>query len=150
AAAGEAGIRITLLDTCYLEGGIGVPLSTTQRRFSDETADRWAERASEIRAEGHHARVGAAVHSVRAVRPEAMTIVAAWASDRNAPIHAHVSEQPAEIEQCQAAYGATPMEVLADHHVLGTHFTAVHATHATDADIARLARAGATCCLCPT
>ena len=31
AAAREAGIRITLLDTCYLAGGIGEPLTRASR-----------------------------------------------------------------------------------------------------------------------
>ena len=38
AAAAEAGIRLTLLDTCYLRGGIGVEVDETQRRFSDGDA----------------------------------------------------------------------------------------------------------------
>src|ERR1700761_8907904 len=44
AAAREAGIRITLLDTCYLHGGVGSPLSDGQRRFSDGTVERWVDR----------------------------------------------------------------------------------------------------------
>ena len=35
AAAAEAGLRITLLDTCYLQGGFDVAADETQRRFSD-------------------------------------------------------------------------------------------------------------------
>ena len=38
-AAREAGIRITLLDACYLHGGIGEPPNEVQRRFSDGDAD---------------------------------------------------------------------------------------------------------------
>ena len=49
-AADEAGIRMTLLDTCYLEGGLNggghVELHPGQRRFSDGTVDAWAERMS--------------------------------------------------------------------------------------------------------
>jgi len=106
AAAREAGIRITLLDTCYLAGGIGVAVDGVQRRFSDGDPLAWAKRAS---ARDHWTsstvRLGAAIHSVRAVDPDAMTVVATWAADQNAPLHAHVSEQPGENEQCRAAYG---------------------------------------------
>ena len=42
AAAAEAGVRITLLDCCYLHGGIGTPLDDTQRRFADASAARTA------------------------------------------------------------------------------------------------------------
>jgi formiminoglutamate deiminase len=152
AAAGDAGIRITLLDTCYLRGGIGVEVEDVdevQRRFSDGDALAWAARAAEL-TDGPGVRIGAAIHSVRAVDPAAMEVVAAWAAERGAPLHAHVSEQPAENEQCLAAYGRTPTQVLADGGALGERFTAVHATHANDSDQTALGDAGATCCLCPT
>jgi formiminoglutamate deiminase len=149
AAAQDAGLRITLLDTCYLHGGIGVELDDVQRRFSDGDALAWAARASEL-ADGPSVRIGAAIHSVRAVDPPSMAIVAAWAADRDAPLHAHVSEQPAENEQSVSSYGCTPTELLARHGVLSERFTAVHGTHTGDADHALLGKAAAFCCLCPT
>ena len=63
AAADEVGIRLTLLDACYLAGGFGEPPNAVQERFGDGDAERWAERVSAIKG----ARVGAAIHSVRAV-----------------------------------------------------------------------------------
>ena len=149
AAAAEAGVRLTLLDTCYLRGGIGVDLDETQRRFSDGDALGWAARASEL-AEGPGLRIGAAIHSVRAVDPAAIEIVAAWTAERGAPLHAHVSEQPAENEQCAAAYGCSPTQLLADRAALSDRFTAVHGTHTGEADHALLGAAAARCCLCPT
>jgi formiminoglutamate deiminase len=149
AAAADAGIRITLLDTCYLHGGIGVGLDDTQRRFADGDALAWAARASCLR-EAPGVRIGAAIHSVRAVDPAAMEIVGSWATERGAPLHAHVSEQPAENEQCAAAYGRTPTELLSDGGVLSDGFTAVHATHLTDGDVGRLGAASCWCCFCPT
>jgi formiminoglutamate deiminase len=149
AAAAEAGIRITLLDACYLRGGPGVELDPVQRRFSDGTVERWADRADGLRA-GPHVAVGAAVHSTRAVAPGAIAAVAAWATARTAPLHAHVSEQPAENEQVLAAHGATPVGVLAASGALSERFTAVHATHVTPGDIALLGSARCACCICPT
>ena len=149
AAAGEAGIRITLLDTCYLHGGIDEELSEGQRRFSDRTVEAWAERVGALES-GPAVRVGAAIHSVRAVAPEEATVVATWANDRGAPLHAHVSEQPAENDACRAAYGRTPTELLADAGALTERFTAIHVTHPTDGDRELLGEAGATVCLCPT
>ncbi len=153
AAAADAGIRITLLDTCYLHGGIGVGLDDTQRRFADPDPLAWAARASALAdspADPAGVRIGAAIHSVRAVDPAAMDIVASWAADRGVPLHAHVSEQPAENEQCGAAYGRSPTELLADCGVLTGGFTAVHATHLTDEDVSRLGAASCWCCFCPT
>jgi len=148
-AAREAGLRITLLDACYLHGGIGAPIEGTQRRFSDGDAERWAARVDQLEA-GPRTKVGAAIHSVRAVDPDAARVVAEWAGNHDAPLHAHVSEQPAENDACREAYGATPTAVLERAGALGARFTAVHATHLVDEDISALGRAGATCCLCPT
>ncbi|HMU27915.1 MAG TPA: amidohydrolase family protein, partial [Solirubrobacterales bacterium] len=84
----------------------------------------------------------------RAVDPGSAARVAEWASAREAPLHAHVSEQPAENEACQAAYGATPSGLLEAAGATGPRFTAVHATHLDEGDFARLGRGGV--CLCPT
>jgi formiminoglutamate deiminase len=153
AAAAEAGIRITLLDACYLRGGIDQGLDEAQRRFADAGAAAWVERvdalADRYRADHPAARVGAAIHSVRAVDPESAAAVASWVSSRDRPLHAHVSEQPAENEACLAAYGRTPTEVLAEAGAIDAGLTAVHATHVTDPDV-RLLGGGARCCLCPT
>jgi formiminoglutamate deiminase len=150
AAAAEAGIRITLLDACYLHGGIGEPPSAPQRRFSDGSAEAWAERADALRDDDDSVRIGAAIHSVRAVDPGAAAVVAAWAGERERPLHAHVSEQPAENRACLEAYGHTPTAALEEAGALAAHFTAVHATHLDDGDVVRLGGTGACCCVCPT
>jgi formiminoglutamate deiminase len=151
AAAAETGIRVTLLDTCYLDGGVGRDLDVVQRRFADEDAAAWMERVEALADGGSvAARVGAAVHSVRAVRPAAIAEVAAWAAGREAPLHAHVSEQPEENEACLAAYGTTPTGVFAAAGALGPRFTAVHATHLEGEDVTALGESGSHCCLCPT
>ena len=76
--------------------------------------------------------------------------MAGWANERELPLHAHVSEQPAENFACQTAYGRTPTELLGEAGALSERFTAIHATHPTDADRIKLGEAGATVCLCPT
>jgi formiminoglutamate deiminase len=151
-AAERAGIRITLLDTCYLHGGIGQPLNEVQQRFSDGTADAWAERVSTLASpgSGDRHRVGAAVHSVRAVDPESIRYVAAWAAGSGAVLHAHVSEQPAENEACEVAHGCTPVQLLARESALSRRFTAVHATHLADSDAGSLSRSGSRVCICAT
>ncbi|MGH3373664.1 MAG: formimidoylglutamate deiminase [Actinoallomurus sp.] len=147
AAAEDAGIRITLLDTCYLTGGFGEELAGPQRRFGDGTAEAWASRVSALTSPAH-ARVGAAIHSVRAVPREQIGTVATGLTD--APLHVHLSEQPAENEACLASYGLTPTGLLADSGALGPRTVAVHATHLTEADIGLLGGTRTGVCVCPT
>ena len=138
AAAREVGIRLTLLDACYLAGGFGEPPNEAQGRFSDGDAERWAERVAQIKG----AKVGAAIHSVRAVPPDQLATVVEFAHGR--PLHFHVAEQRAENEACLAATGRTPVQLLAEHGALGPDSTAVHATHTED-DLGET-----TICMCPT
>ena len=151
-AADEAGIRITMLDTCYLEGGLNggghVPLHPAQLRFSDGSVDAWAERISNRRKETDKVRLGAAIHSVRAVRREDLPKVVEAAGDM--PLHVHLSEQHGENLACQMYYGCTPTELLAEAGALGQTFTGVHATHLTEADIDLLGASGTGACFCPT
>ncbi|MFJ3171460.1 formimidoylglutamate deiminase [Streptomyces roseus] len=148
-AAAAAGIRITLLDTAYLSAGFGKAPDRHQLRFSDGTAEAWAERVSALKPRGH-ALIGAAVHSVRAVPADQLGTVARWAGERQAPLHVHLSEQTAENEACQAAHGLTPTQLLADHGVLGPRTVGVHNTHLTDGDIALLGGTTTGTCMCPT
>ena len=151
AAAADAGIRLTLLDACYLAGGLDADghraPDATQRRFRDADVDAWAARFATLR-ESDGMRVGAAIHSVRAVPRESLGAVRAAAGER--PLHVHLSEQPAENEACAQYYGCTPTELLGDTGVLGRTLTAVHATHLLDGDIELLGTAHATACFCPT
>ncbi|MFE6786212.1 formimidoylglutamate deiminase [Streptomyces sp. NPDC057680] len=149
AAAGEAGIRITLLDTAYLSAGFGAAPDRHQLRFSDGTADAWAERVGGLK-ERDGVRIGAAIHSVRAVPADQLSTVARWAQDRQAPLHVHLSEQTAENDACLAAHGRTPTQLLADHGVLDHRTTGVHNTHMTDADIALIGSTSTGTCMCPT
>jgi formiminoglutamate deiminase len=149
-AASAAGLRLTLLDACYLQSAPGEDAQGVQRRFCDGSPAAWSARMECLGQVPEGVHVGAAIHSVRAVPPAAMDEVVAWSDQHVTALHAHVSEQPRENELALAAYGATPTMVLADHGALSARFTAVHATHLTAQDRSELARAGATACLCPT
>ncbi|MFG2650810.1 formimidoylglutamate deiminase [Streptomyces sp. NPDC048436] len=153
-AAADAGIRITLLDTAYVASGLlsetrGEAPNRHQLRFSDGTTEAWAERASALK-DRAHARIGAAIHSVRAVPARQLGVVADWATSRESPLHIHLSEQKAENEACLSVHGRTPTRLLADHGVLGPRTTGVHNTHLTDEDIALLGRSTTGTCMCPT
>jgi len=149
AAAADAGIRITLLDTAYLSSGFGKAPDTHQLRFSDGSAEAWAERCSVLK-EQDHARIGAAIHSVRAVPADQLATVARWAEERRAPLHVHLSEQTAENDACREAHGCTPTQLLALHGVLGPRTTGVHNTHLTAEDVSLIGGSGTGTCMCPT
>ncbi len=151
AAAAEAGIRLTLLDVCYLAGGLEptgyLPIGPGQRRFSDGSAEKWADRVHSIPT-GPQVRVGAAIHSVRATQPQAMRTVVEASAGR--PLHFHLSEQPAENVAALAYFGRTPTQLLAESGALGPLSTAVHATHLTKHDVQLLGATATFCCFCPT
>jgi formiminoglutamate deiminase len=174
-AASRAGLRICLLEACYLAGGLSpdgaeLPLAGPQLRFGDADADAWAERTDALAASvresagrgaggaaragaaqpGPAVRVGAAIHSVRAVPRGQLGPVVAWATRHHAPLHLHLSEQQAENQACRAAYGRTPAAVLDEAGALGPRTTAVHATHLTAGDIKLLGGSQCAACFCPT
>jgi formiminoglutamate deiminase len=153
-AATEAGIRLTLLDTCYLSGGLDasghIPLEGVQQRFGDGDADAWASRVGDLKPSAG-LRVGAAIHSVRAVPRDQLGTVAAFTrkdAGRPLPLHAHLSEQTAENAACLAYYGSTPAVLLEESGVLSPQTSLIHATHLSEADIVALSDSFA--CFCPT
>jgi formiminoglutamate deiminase len=135
-AARQAGLRISLLDTCYLSSGFGKPPEGVQVRYSDGSASAWAARAGDG---------PAAIHSVRAVPRDQLEVF-----HGRAPLHIHLSEQVAENEACLAAYGVTPTRLLHEADLLGPDTTVVHATHLTDDDIELLGTTGTNVCITPT
>lgn len=152
AAAREVGLKICLLHTCYLRPGFEpVSPARAQLRFFHTDADGWASAAVDLASRYAHdpdVVIGAAIHSVRAVDEASLSVVASTLP--NAPLHVHVSEQPAENAACLAATGRTPVQLLSDAGVWTPRATAVHATHLTAADITTLGAAGSFACFCPT
>ncbi len=152
-AARAAGLRITLLDTCYLTGGIDSALNPTQRRFSDGDADTWASRVEDLRdayLDASDVIIGTAIHSVRAVPKDQLGTVAATATRFGAPLHVHLSEQRKENDDCLARYRLTPAQLLDTCGALGPGTTAVHATHLSQADVELLGDSETCVCMCPT
>ena len=159
-AAREVGIRLVLLDTSYLTGGLDTPLSAEQRRFSDGSAGGWLARwaalrkalaadAAERPAGPALVTLGAALHSVRAVPRDAMREILAGLP-AEVPVHIHLSEQPQENADCVAAYGLTPTELLDDLGALTPRLSVVHATHLSDHDLQLLGGNGVTVVMCPS
>lgn len=147
AAARDVGIRITLLDTCYLAGGIEQPLNEVQQRFSDGDATAWASRVTQLTGDDDVV-IGAAAHSVRGVPQDQIGAVASAFPD--VPLHIHLSEQVAENVACLEAYGRTPAQVLDEAGFLSGRTSAVHATHLTAVDVRLLGSSATYSCFCPT
>ncbi|OLB96879.1 MAG: hypothetical protein AUI15_13450 [Actinobacteria bacterium 13_2_20CM_2_66_6] len=149
-AAREEGIRITLIDACYLRGGLDSrPLDAEQMSFSDGDADSWARRLDEL-SDADGVRIAAAIHSVRAVDPESMRIVATYARERKVPLHIHLAEQPAEVEECMEIEGCTPTELLEREGILGPDLTAVHAIRVDERAVGLLGQNQVSICACAT
>jgi cytosine/adenosine deaminase-related metal-dependent hydrolase len=150
-AARDAGLRISLLDACYVAGGLDangpLPIAPEQLRFSDGDASAWAARVS-LLDDDATSRIGAAIHSVRAVPRDQIATVVNWSHNR--PLHVHLSEQVAENQACELAYSMTPTELLAVEGALSSRTTAVHATHLTNHDIELLGQSATFSCFCPT
>jgi formimidoylglutamate deiminase len=151
AAAKDAGIRITLLHTCYMQGGFGAPLAGGQVRFRTRDEAEYWNRFDRLAAatRGPTQTIGATAHSVRAVEIGCIERLHAESRRRGTVFHMHVEEVRREIDDCMAAHGKRPMQLLLDRLAIDERFTAVHCTHTSAQDLERFAATGATVCLCP-
>src|SRR5436305_12888346 len=92
-------------------------------------------------------RIGIEPHSQRAVTPGDLKRAAnTW---RGQPAHIQVSEQTREVDDCLAAHGRRPIDLLMDMVEIDEHWCLVHATHADASERARMAKANAVVGLCP-
>ena len=152
-AAARVGIGLTLLPVLYQQSGFGgAPPSEGQRRFVTST-DALLDLVRALGGTaGAGARVGLALHSLRAVTPEAIrdALNGLAAIDPTAPIHMHVAEQAREVEECLAWSSQRPVAWLLDHAPVDGRWCLVHATHMADDEARRAAATSAVAGLCPT
>jgi formimidoylglutamate deiminase len=151
AAADLSGIGLTLLPVFYQTGGLdGRALTSGQQRFGND-AERFARLA-----EGARARIaagpadwgfGIAPHSLRATPAGALAEVIGLAPE--GPIHMHLAEQKAEVEEVLAATGKRPVEWVLDHLSPDRRWHFIHCTQMEPHETEGLARSGATAVLCP-
>jgi formimidoylglutamate deiminase len=148
-AAAEVGIGLTVLPVLYERAGFGEStLRHDQRRFKAGPGDVLALRDAVRSARRPLVDAGVAIHSLRAARPESLQAVADGAGD--GPIHIHVAEQVAEVEECILTTGSRPVQWLAQHvPALDSRWQLVHATHVLPAEIVAVAKSGAGVVLCP-
>lgn len=149
-AAAEAGIGLTLLPTLYHRGGFAdEPLSDRQRRFHHDH-DSFM-RLSQSLAQTHETagtRIGAAIHSLRAVSAPRLQELLADSFWLQRPLHIHIAEQQREVDDCLAAHGRRPIEYLFDLTAIDSRFCLVHATHAQAHERRLMAKSGAVVGIC--
>ena len=152
AAAARTGTGLPLLPVLYQYGGCDKrPLAPGQNRFGNDL-DRFArlhEGAGRALAALGRAdsRLGVAPHSLRAVAPESLAEVVRLAPQ--GPIHMHLAEQVAEVEEVEAAWGARPVTWLLANAEADDRWTLIHCTQTTPEETLALAASGATAGLCP-
>ncbi|HTK00925.1 MAG TPA: formimidoylglutamate deiminase [Bordetella sp.] len=167
-AAADSGIALTLLPVLYRHSGFGSqPAKPGQRRFLHAMDDyvalltdlhgTYAGNARTVGAKVVDAgipdvRVGMAFHSLRAVNGKEILegLRALDALDPSAPVHIHIAEQQAEVDDCLQWSGSRPVQWLYDNMPVDDRWCLVHATHVDTVEVARMAASGAVVVLCPT
>jgi formimidoylglutamate deiminase len=151
AATERSGIGLTLLPVHYRFGGCDRrPLGPGQVRFGTDPeafARLHAASAAAIRGLPNDTVLGVAPHSLRAVAPGDLPGLIALAPE--GPIHMHLAEQMAEVEEVTAALGRRPVDWVLDHLAPDARFTFIHCTQMEPQETERLALSGATAGLCP-
>jgi len=150
-AAADSGIRLTYVPILYERAGFDQPEPTDeQRRFSmgiDEFVEHY-EYARELADSKFTVAIGA--HSLRAVSTSSIARLAELAKRDSCPMHIHIAEQTAEVDQCIAQHGVRPVEWLLKEFSPDENWCLVHATHMDENEIAALCKTGAVVCLCPS
>lgn len=151
AAAGQSGIGLTLLPVHYQYGGCDKrALGPGQRRFGnapDQFAYLHEAAGAALTGLPVDTVLGVAPHSLRAVAPEHLAQTAALAGNR--PVHMHLAEQLAEVDEVLSFHGARPVEWALGNIDLGPNWCLIHCTQMQPHETENLARTGAVAGLCP-
>ena len=151
AAAHGAGLGLTLLPVLYMQGGCDRrELQGGQRRFGCDLelfSRLHAESAAAIAHGPDDFSIGIAPHSLRAVTPEAVGKLRELCP--KGPIHMHLAEQVAEVDEVKAHYGARPTDWLLGNAPVDEDWCLIHCTQMTEGETSGLAATGAVAGLCP-
>jgi formimidoylglutamate deiminase len=151
-AATTAGIGLTLLPTLYQTSDFGGAAPNARQRQFVLATERFLDLVDELsrsHAQSPQIEIGVALHSLRAVPPEALrTVLTSLPSSKS--IHIHIAEQEREVTAAQQHLGARPIEWLLEHARVDRRWCLVHATHSTSAELKAVAATGAVIALCPT
>lgn len=154
AAAEQTGIGLTLLPVLYQFGGCDRrPLGPGQVRFGNDPhrfADLLAASRAAISGLTEDCALGIAPHSLRAVSPEGLAAAVILAAESGSgPVHMHLAEQVAEVEEVEAALGARPVRWLLANAEVDPGWCLIHCTQMEADETRSLAATGAIAGLCP-
>jgi formimidoylglutamate deiminase len=141
-----------LLPTLYMRAGFADnKLREDQRRFAStpDSIVRIVEELQRHTVEDANINVGVALHSLRAVSPNALKELAAYAHAAALPVHIHISEQTQEVDDCLVNTGLRPIEWLLNHVEVDARWNLVHATHTTRDELVAVQARGASIVICP-
>ena len=154
-AAFETGIAITHLPVYYRYSGFNdQQAADAQRRFIHQP-EEFHQLLDALF--GHYRsdpriRIGIAPHSLRAASGADINAITNSLDgyDPEAPIHIHIAEQIAEVNDCVAHTGQRPVQHLFEQCDVNKRWCLVHATHMNDQEAWELAESGAVAGLCLT
>jgi formimidoylglutamate deiminase len=150
-AATASGIRQIYVPVLYERAGFDdSEPSDHQQRFAMSLDAFLAHhaRCTANASDGTTVAIGA--HSLRAVSEKSLHAIADVALKNEIPMHLHIAEQTAEVEQCAAATGQRPVEYLLQNFAVDERWCLIHATHINNEEVEALARSRAVVCICPT
>lgn len=150
-AASQSGIGLCLLPVHYEFGGCDKrDLAAGQIRFGNDL-DRFLTlrdgAITALTALPQDTSHGVAPHSLRAVGKESLRVYQSHIP--TGPIHLHLAEQVAEVDEVLARWGARPVEWALDNMGLDARWCLIHCTQMTPYETVRLAQSGAVAGLCP-
>jgi formimidoylglutamate deiminase len=150
-AAEDAGIGLTLLPVLYQTGGFdGRDLNDTQKRFAHSTEDYLRLIETLRKQESYLLKIGVALHSLRAVPEHTLTELLPVLAREKLPVHIHIAEQMAEVNECMEIRGARPVQWLLNHAEVDENWCLVHATHMDARETKALAKSNAVVSICPS
>lgn len=151
-AANDIGIGLCHLPVLYMSAGFGAkPLTDGQKRFSLSTEEyiKLLIQLNEKMNGDNNQHLGIAFHSLRAVPEEALKYIIEK-NPTSGPLHIHISEQVAEVNDSIVFSGKRPVEWLLANVPVNEQWCLIHATHLNEQEIKMITKSGAVVGLCPT
>lgn len=150
-AAIATGIRLTYVPILYERSGFGSEHPSTEQQSFTMRLEDFVQHYQQVQvAAKPTVTVGLGAHSLRAVHEESLSKLADLSERDRCPLHIHISEQIAEVEQCVEHHSSRPIEWLLQEFPVDSHWCLVHGTHASQGELEALAESRAVVCLCPT
>ena len=150
-AANQSGIGLTLLPVFYQYGGCDLrALEDGQRRFGNnlDQFQTLFQRVSKIlETSSPDTFLGLAPHSLRAVDPKDLIELVNIAGKN--PIHMHLAEQVAEVDEVKEFLGARPVEWVMENLDISNQWCMIHCTQMEPHEVKMLAKTQAVAGLCP-